>query len=226
MRVPIKAVIFDLDGTITKFTLDYLPLRAEVRKMMREAGVPNDIVSPDDHIFNVLEKVQYHFQRQGRPEIFRELRRSIEEIFVKYEREAARKTELLPNVMQTLRSLRDMELKIGLFTVDGIEETMFVLNKFKIIEFFDAIVTRERAPKVKPNALHLKVTLDRIGVNPGEAIVVGDHVIDILPCKELGAIGIGVTTGVRTREQLMAAGAMRVIDSLGELVDVIRSLNT
>ena len=48
MRV--KAVIFDLDGTLASFNLDYKTVRAEVRGCLLNMGVPASVLSVNESI--------------------------------------------------------------------------------------------------------------------------------------------------------------------------------
>jgi phosphoglycolate phosphatase len=48
----------------------------------------------------------------------------------------------------------------------------------------------------------------------GAAIYVGDHVADMRAGKAAGALAVGVTTGPCSRDELLAAGANAVLDSL------------
>jgi len=50
----------------------------------------------------------------------------------------------------------------------------------------------------------------------GAAIYVGDHVADVRAGRAADAVAIGVTTGPCTRDELLAAGAALVLDSLTE----------
>ena len=56
--MPIKAVIFDLDGTIASFNLDYLTVRAEVRSYLMRNGLPASILATNESIFDMLKKAE------------------------------------------------------------------------------------------------------------------------------------------------------------------------
>ena len=67
--MPIEAVIFDLDGTLAHFNLDYKTLRADVRSHLIRAGVPTSVLNVNENIFEMLKKAEniYKKQRQPRP---------------------------------------------------------------------------------------------------------------------------------------------------------------
>jgi phosphoglycolate phosphatase len=56
----------------------------------------------------------------------------------------------------------------------------------------------------------------------GAAIYVGDHVADVRAGRAAGAVPVGVTTGPCSRDELLAAGADVVLDSLVEFPGALR----
>ena len=50
----IKAVIFDLDGTLANFNLDYKTVRALVKGYLMNRGVPTEILSLKESVFEML----------------------------------------------------------------------------------------------------------------------------------------------------------------------------
>ena len=62
----VKAVIFDLDGTITKFNLDYRAVRAEVRGYLLRVGVPASVLSAKESIFEMLKKTEIFVKNSGK----------------------------------------------------------------------------------------------------------------------------------------------------------------
>jgi phosphoglycolate phosphatase-like HAD superfamily hydrolase len=51
----------------------------------------------------------------------------------------------------------------------------------------------------------------------GPAAVVGDTEADVGAARTLGLAAVGVTSGLRSRRFLLAAGAATVVDRLGEV---------
>jgi len=75
----IKAVIFDLDGTIVDFNLDYKSVRAEVIQTLNNEGIPSSIFSMNESIFNMLKKAEIYVRNNGRKDI--DIARVKEEVF-------------------------------------------------------------------------------------------------------------------------------------------------
>lgn len=221
----IRAVVFDLDGTIVTFSLDYKALRAEVRGFLINQGVPASVLSLNESIFEMLDKTEIFMKNNGKQEAFESLKRQVLKIAEKHELEAAKAISLSKGVLEVLKTLRSMNLKIGLCTVSGEKTVNYILEKFRIKEFFDAVTPREMAGKVKPHGEHLQATLEALGVRADEALAVGDSVVDMKSAREAGAVAAGLATGISTEEELIKAGANYIVTSITDVPTLVERLN-
>jgi phosphoglycolate phosphatase len=222
----VKAVIFDLDGTIVSFNLDYKALRGEVRACLLRVGVPASVLSVKDSIFEMLKKTEIFVRNSGKPaEVMQEIRNEALALAEKYELEAARDTSLLPGAVETLTGLKRMGLKIGLFTLNSDKAANYILQRFKLGDFFGVTVPRNKVNFVKPNPEHLEMALKVLGVAAEETVVVGDGNVDMQSARELKAIAVGLPTGVSTIEQLMRHGANYIITSITDLPVLVEKIN-
>ncbi len=62
--MPVEAVIFDLDGTLAHFNLDFKALRGEVRGYLIRAGVPTSVLNVNESIFEMLTKSRDILQKR------------------------------------------------------------------------------------------------------------------------------------------------------------------
>ena len=107
---------------------------------------------------------------------------------------------LLPGVRGVLTSLGEAQVRVGLVTTDltdRAEHAMRVLGINRLIDVTlgaDAVAATKPAPDL---ALH---ALDRVGIAPMSAAVVGDHPVDIQMATAAGCgAAIGVLTGLADR---------------------------
>lgn len=222
----IKAVVFDLDGTITRFNLDYKAVRAEVRNMLMNSGVPESLLPMEGSTFRMIKESSKYLRTSGR--LVREVQMIVCKVLAvieKRELEAAKTTDLLPGVSQMLRALRKDRIRIGLCTVNGDVSAEYILNKFAIRRFFDSVVSRDKVTNVKPEKEHLQYVLRALNVNASNAAVVGDGTSDMKCARAIGAIAIGLPTGVSTLNNLINAGADYVITKMTDLPKLITELN-
>jgi len=222
----VKAVIFDLDGTLVSFNLDYRAVRGEVREYLLRVGIPASVLSVNESIFEMLKKTEIFVRNSGKSaEVMQEIRNEVLAIAEKYELEAARDTSLLPGAGETLTALKRMGLKIGLFTLSGDKAVNHILQRFKLGEFFGVTVPRNKVDYVKPNPEHLEMALKVLGVAPEETVVVGDGNVDMQSGRKLKAIAVGLPTGTSTIEQLKSNGANYIITAITDLPVLIERIN-
>jgi len=225
----IEALIFDLDGTLATFNLDFKTLRAEVRSYLMRIGVPASVLKVNESIFEMLTKTEIFIKNNGKtskPTIaFEEVRSQVMAIAEKYEMEAATTTSLMPGANETLKELKRMMLKMGLCTTSGEKAAKYILIRFKIEDFFQIIVARDRVKYVKPHTEQFEVALKGLGVTPQTALIVGDSVVDMHSARDLKVIAVGLPTGMSTIEQLKNNGANYIITSLTDLPTLIKKIN-
>jgi HAD superfamily hydrolase (TIGR01509 family) len=224
MRV--KAVIFDLDGTLASFNLDYKTVRAEVKGYLVKMGVPDSILSVNESIFEMLRKTEIFMKDSGKPlKFLRKIRSQALTMSEKYELEAAKRTNLFPGAVEALKALRRMSLKIGLCTINSEISMNHILKRFEIADFFDVTVPRNKVNHFKPHPEHLETALRALGASAKSTVVVGDSVTDMQSASALKAIAVGLPTGVSTMEQLRSNGANYIMTSITDLPLLIERIN-
>jgi phosphoglycolate phosphatase len=222
----VKAVVFDMDGTVVTFNLDFRSARAEAMGFLETKGFPRSLFSLNESVFEMLKKVEVSMKNSGKgKKDFSRLRRAVLAVLEKYEKESASSTELVPGVVEALKALKKMKLGVGLFTVNGEKSTNYILDTFHLRQFFDAVLTRDSVPFVKPDPVHLQTVLKALKVKPQEAVVVGDSVWDMKSAHELGVFAVGVLSGVSSPQELTNAGANVMISSPIDLIPLIEELN-
>ena len=221
----IKAVVFDLDGTIVNFNIDYKSVRAEVIQFLTRHSFPSSVCSLEDGIFDMLKKAEIRMRSNGEDEQkIAQLKGEALSLVGRHELKAAQMTSLMPGALETLKELRRRGLKTAIFTINSQSSTGNVLRCLGLKDFFDVVITRNSVPEVKPNPTHLETTLKALGVKPEEAIVVGDSVSDMKCARELDVTAIGVTTGISSPKELTLAGATYLIPSLTNMLPLIEQL--
>jgi phosphoglycolate phosphatase-like HAD superfamily hydrolase len=222
----IKAVVFDLDGTIASFNLEYMSVRADVRSYLIRTGLPPSILASNESIFDMLQKTEIFFKNNGKSErAMGKVRNEALAIAEKYELEAAKTTGLLSGVVETLEALKQMGLKIGLCTINSEKSTNYILKRFGISRFFDAVTPRNKVKHVKPNSEHLEATLKALHSAPVTAMLVGDGTRDMICAKEVGAMAVGLSTGVASEKELIVSGASYLVTSIVDLPKLVRTIN-
>ena len=205
----INAVIFDLDGTLVTFNLDVKACRTEVISYLAEQGLPTELFSMKETAFDMLVKTEKHLKtkKNGSQKAFNEIKKYVQSIVEKHELESAKKTKLFCGIPETLKTLKDANLKLALCTISGTKAATFILDRFNLAQFFDSVITRDNVSEVKPHPEHLEATLTALGVLPQNAVIVGDSVKDVKCASRVSVLSVGVTTGLSSKEDLVSSGA-------------------
>lgn len=223
----IQAVIFDLDGTLTAFNLNIKACRTEVIRQLTKRNLPSSLFSLKETAFDMLVKAKKYLTTENleKPE-YEELRNLVFTVVKRFELEAAKKTTLFAGVPETLRTLKDMKLKIALCTISGKEATNYLLKRFNLRHFFDAVITRKDVEMVKPHPAHLKAALDALEAGSHEALLVGDSVKDMECARQLNVLAVGVATGISSVRQLSDSGANYLASSANDIPLLVKQLNS
>lgn len=160
----IKAVIFDLDGTITQPYFDFDAIREEMG-LARDSGP----------VFESMEKMSVQERHRA------------EEILHRHEREAVTQSRLNAGARETLSALRRAGIHIGILTRNKANNALAIARKHNLK--FDAIVDREDGP-VKPDPFGVLRLCRQFGVEPQETLLVGDYLFDLLCAKAAGAVAV------------------------------------
>lgn len=191
--MPIRAVIFDLDGTITRPYLDFGVIRDEI-----------GIGQSEGPVLEAMEKMTT------------EQRQRAERILYHHEERALAASTLNPGARETLAELRRRALPIGILTRNRKCNAQAVASKHDL--HFDAIVGREDGP-VKPDAFGVLHLCQEFGVSPAETLLVGDYVHDLECARAAGATAVLIANHRRADE--FARQADFRIDTLDEILRII-----
>ena len=204
----IKAVIFDFDGTLAILNIDFLSMRDQVLGLVRRFGVDESSIR-ERYLLELIDEVcQVLWEKNslGVEPFYEEAH----QILHKIELRAAEEGRLIPGTKETLVNLRRKGMKIGIVTRNCEDAVRKVFPD--IDEFCDVFLSRNSIKRVKPHPDHLFSVLKTLGVGPGEAVMIGDHTIDILAGQRAGMKTIGVLTGRIKKEEFERAGADLILN--------------
>jgi len=189
----IKAVIFDLDGTITQPFFDFDAIREQMG-LRRDAGP-------------VLEAMARMTTDQ---------REKAERILHSYENQAVTESRLNAGTKQTFQALRQAGIRIGILTRNRRTNALAVAKKHGLK--FDAVVDRQDGP-VKPDAFGVLRICEQFGVLPQETLVVGDYLFDMLCAKTAGAVAVLLVNTDRAAE--FAEHADFTVEKIDQILQII-----
>ena len=217
----IKAVILDFDGTLAELNMDFSAMKEQILNLIEEHGIARDSLG-EKYVLEIIDEASSILLRRERPSA-EQLRGKAHKMLRERELEAASESRLLPGVESMLRELRIAGVKVGIITrnCDGAVRKICP----HIESLCDAFLSRDSVERVKPNPYHVAKLLDILGVSGKDAVMVGDHPMDILAGKRVGARTVGVLTGRTSRDEFLEMGPDYVLESASRLTSLIESLN-
>lgn len=189
----IKAVIFDLDGTITQPFFDFDKIKVQMG--LEVSGGP---------IWEAMGKM------------CAEDRAAAEKILLEHERLGVESSRLNPTAEQTLVRLRDLGLPIGILTRNTKDNVFAVAAKHGLD--FDLVVGREDGP-VKPDPFGVEHICSQFGVDPSETLVVGDYLFDLVSARSANAVSVLLTSHKKHVEYIEFADF--IIERLEQVFEII-----
>jgi HAD superfamily hydrolase (TIGR01509 family) len=127
----------------------------------------------------------------------------------------------LPGARELLEHLTRVGVPWAIATSGYIESARPTLQGLGVPDT-TPVVTRDQVAHAKPDPDLFLAAAERLGVDIGRAIVVGDSVWDLLASRRAGALGVGLLSGGYGQEELERAGAYRVYE---EPADLLRHLD-
>jgi HAD superfamily hydrolase (TIGR01509 family) len=192
-NMQIKAVIFDLDGTITQPFFDFDNIREEIG-LARDSGP-------------LLESMEKMTSQQ---------RENAEKILHYHEQKAVTESKLNANAKQTLSALRSAGINIGILTRNKRENALAIAKKHDLE--FDTVIGREDGP-VKPDAFGVLRICEQFGVEPKETMLVGDYLFDLLSAKAAGAVAVLLANHSQADE--FAEHADFCVEDISRILEII-----
>ena len=128
---------------------------------------------------------------------------------------------VFPHVVETIRALHDAGTIITIASSRGRDTLIDFLREMNMEQYISFVICATDIDNAKPAPDMVLVTLDKTGILPQNAIVVGDTQFDVLMAHRAGVRAVGVTYGNGTREELEELGTEYVIDSFDKLRDIV-----
>lgn len=217
----IKAVLFDLDGTLANSLKD---LADAVNHALTINGFPIHEVEAfkmfvGDGITKMIERALPNGHKDEKTVA------AVQKNFLEYYSiHYADNTASYNGVDELLAALKDMGLIIAVVTNKAQEMADLVVNKLYGDTFEKVFGKREGVP-AKPDPTLTLIAMEELGVKPRECVFLGDSGMDVLTAVNSGALPVGELWGFRGREELLENGAKYIIESPLELLDIIKENN-
>lgn len=194
---PIKAIIWDLDGTLIHFKINSVKARRKAIKELRDYGIPKEKLSIEMPILENVKISRVIFNELGfSSEKIKEIINEVNNAVIHVEHEAAIKATLTKGIDQVLEFAKKKRLKQAVFTYNTHSNARISLETAGIFHYFEVIVGRDDTKNLKPHPDHLKHICEKIDVKPDQIVVIGDTGRDIEAAINIGSRSIALNTKI------------------------------
>ncbi|MBE6729272.1 MAG: HAD family hydrolase [Ruminococcaceae bacterium] len=219
----IRAVIFDLDGTLVNTLED---IAGAVNFVLEKRNFPvHETKKYKTFVGNgheVLIKRALPPESKDNFELVSELK---QEFLDRYGEHYADKSLAYNGITELLKELKRMKIKVAVVTNKAQKMTNYIIPKYFGKGIFSAVIGQRDSVPAKPEPHMPFMAMSKMNVNPDECLFVGDSCTDMQAGTNSGNVPVGVLWGFREREELEKNGARYIVSSPGEIIDIIREIN-
>jgi phosphoglycolate phosphatase len=213
----IKAILFDMDGTILNTLTD---IQIAVNYACKQKGF--ELQSLDKIRQSVGNGALKLIERIVPSGLSREEILDVFNIYQSYyDKHHTKHTGPYPGIIDLLKELKMSGFLLGVVS-NKFEHLVEALNQQLFHGYFDVSIGETKGVPIKPAPDMIYRALNKLQVNQHEVIFVGDSDTDIITAKNASLKSFGVTWGFRDQEVLIQHGADYIIHQPHELLDVLK----
>lgn len=211
----IKLVIYDLDGVLIDSNRAILE---SFKLTMAEVGAE----FKPDMILDRIGHSLYQIFLDTMPEEFHDRLEELRQVYIKHFQSLDIKyTRLLPEVAETLQEVKNMGFLQSVATNKTVTEAERILDELGVGGYFDLMAGFMTVDKPKPEPDMIIYSLEKLGVEPFEAVFVDDTKVGLTAGIRAGVHTIGITTGNNTPEQIQSVNPSTIIHRMSELPQIL-----
>lgn len=207
----IKAILFDKDGTLLKFSdiwvdsiVKYLSKKNlnhdAKKKLFKKIGVRENNEVEENSILSSetvedLALIFSEFMDESPEEIYKD----IDDFLLEFLKENKSEIKETCDLKSLFTDLKNRGLIIGLFTSDNYRQAKYSMEYLNLDSFIDFYAAADLYEK-KPNTESLEIFKKKYSLRDQEIIIVGDSKVDMIFGKD--TLKLGVLCGTGSREML------------------------
>jgi len=213
----VRAALFDFDGTLVRQRIDFRLMRHRVLEVLGNYGGDAEPLAG----LHILEMIDRAYAALAAKDPLQAVRMraaaygAIEEI----ELRAAPEATPSEGAVDLLAGLRRAGIGVGIVTRNCLAAVERVLTHYHLE--YDVLLTRDDVPHVKPDPRHLQAALDMLGVPGAQALMCGDHPMDIEAGRRVGTFTVAVLSAERSARDFAAVRPDLVVNCVGELIPLM-----
>ena len=209
-----KAVLFDLDGTLTDTLAD---IAAAMNRALQLHELPTWPVDAYRYLVGNGAKVLSERCVRERQELSAAVRQTYQDYYETHNLVQSKPYEGVPEMLQ---ALVDRGIRLAVLSNKPDADTKAVVRHFFPQIPFAAVRGQVEGVPVKPDPAGAIALAAQLGLDPGEFLYLGDTAVDMQCARNAGMHPVGALWGFRTAEELRESGAEHLIARPGDLLSI------
>jgi phosphoglycolate phosphatase-like HAD superfamily hydrolase len=217
----VRAILFDLDGTLADTDDEYIRRAAALLRRLRFLFPNGDPTRFLRRSLMLAETPLTHLM--GVPDwlgVDAPLARAGDWLADRRGPRTHAHFVLLDGVEAMLAALGE-RYPLAIVTARGARMTSYFVRQFGFEARFEALASAQTVDRTKPYPHPVQWAAQQLGVRPEQCVMIGDTTVDILAGKRAGAQTIGVLCGFGERRELERAGADLIVARTPEVAALL-----
>jgi len=191
----IELFIFDLDGTIASLQINWEEVREKIRKVLKT----NQSLIP---LIPSIEQLA----------IDSTMKKRIYQTIDSEEMKTVKKLKSDKTAVRLFKRLKELDYNLALVTLQGRKPAIEALRRLGIYEYFDLVVSRDEK---KDREDQIGAALEKMNVQPFQAVVVADKVKDMQVAKKMGCKSIAISDKLEIEADFKLSNIKEILKILG-----------
>jgi len=214
--VVVKAIIFDLDGTLVDSLEDLVD---SINYCLGVLGMP--LHKTEDYQMMIGTGSRELCRKALPPEHADLTDKLLEMNLVRYAQHCFDKTKPYPGIVEALDELACRNLRLAVLSNKPDSFVKLMSRQLFGPDCFEVIMGQQDGLPTKPDPAGVLDILGQMQVAPDEAIYVGDSGTDMQTATAAEMCPVGVSWGFRDHAELLAGGAKHIINNPSELLELL-----
>ena len=210
----IELLLFDFDGTLIDSKVD---IATSVNLTLRDLGLPER--TPDEIFGFVGDGVKRLLRLSVGEDNLAQYEEALRIFRLHYLTHCLDTTSFYPGIGAVLQHFHPLHKAV--VTNKSLEYTLKIVEGLKVADLFTVIESPEDSSELKPDPGMLLRALDKVGVSPDRAIMVGDSTNDVRAAKAANMKVCAVGYGYGHREKVMALDPDYYCEKPEDLIDAL-----
>jgi phosphoglycolate phosphatase len=217
-----RLVVFDCDGTLVDSQHNIVAAMTEAWRRHGLADPTPDLIRRQVGL--TLELAVERMLGGGEPVFISAVSNTYREIVHDLRRREDLDEPMFDGMRELIESLEAPEIFLGVATGKNLVGLEHTLRGLGLRERFHTLQTADRC-RSKPDPEMVIRAMEETANAPESTVVIGDTSFDIEMARAAGATAIGVAWGYHPPEELLAAGAVAVLEHPSELIHRLQTLS-